>query len=284
MAIDIHQQITDQIIEMIERGTQPWRPRWDNAAMSLPLRHTGETYRGINILILWAAQLEHGYTSPTWMTYRQARELGAHVRKGESGTKIIFYKPIHPDEHSDEDERRFVLRTYTVFNREQIEGLPASAPVSGPTSVIHHEAIEAFIRATGAEIRYGGCQACYDPGRDLILMPTLEQFHDTRLAYATTFHELAHWTGAGHRLDRLTSTPFGSEAYAFEELVAELAAAFLGAHYCIVANHLEDHATYLDSWLKHLKSDNRYIFRAAAAAQEACNYLLTLATPQAAAA
>lgn len=282
---DVYQVVTDSIVAILEKGARPWAQSWTDAGGgSMPLRHGGDRYRGINVLILWGAQAAGGYQSPYWMTYRQAGELGGQVRKGEKGTMVVYYgtaaKHDMPDEPVDEGgatHYRF-LKTFFVFNTDQIEGLPAryyvkSVPVIPAADRIPE--LESMVAATGAAIHHGGNRAFYRPGTDTVTMPTFEQFKSPEFYYATLFHELAHWTKAPNRLARdFGSTSWGDEGYAKEELVAELASAFLGAEFGFAPEHIEDHAAYLASWLKALRNDKRLIFMAAAKAQAAADYIV----------
>jgi antirestriction protein ArdC len=282
---DVYQVVTDSIVAILEKGARPWAQSWSNAGGgSMPLRHGGDSYRGINVLILWGAQAAGGYQSPYWMTYRQASELGGRVRKGEKGTMVVYYgtaaKQDAPDTTADDGgatHYRF-LKTFAVFNADQIEGLPArytvkSAPVTPAADRIPE--LESMVAATGAAIHHGGNRAFYRPGTDTVTMPAFEQFRSPEFYYATLFHELAHWTKAPDRLARdFGSTSWGDEGYAKEELVAELASAFLGAEFGFAPEHIEDHASYLASWLKALRNDKRLIFMAAAKAQAAADFIV----------
>jgi antirestriction protein ArdC len=235
------------------------------------------------VLILWAKAQEAGYTSAYWMTYRQASELGGQVRKGEHSTQVVYYGSMvkdDPDAGRDEDGRRQIrfLRTFNVFNADQIDRLPAPfyAKPEQPGKVIDRiPELEAFAKATGADIREGGGRAFYRIDQDYIQMPDFRAFSDAEVYYATRAHELVHWTRHPSRLDRnMGRKSWGDEGYAAEELVAELGAAFLGAELGLRPGHIEDHASYIGSWLKVLRNDRRFIFIAAAKAQEAADYLL----------
>ena len=279
--------ITDAIIAKLEQGVSPWRKPWTNAgAIERPLRACGLPYKGINVLYLWAIAEQRGYSRPTWMTYRQAQEFGAQVRKGESGTLAVFYKALSAtdiDAVSGEEtsSMRRVMRAYTVFNVDQIDNLPdrfAPVPVKTVVSDESHRAdIDAFIAASGARIVHGGNQACYSPSRDLIELPSPPAFETYAHYGATAAHELSHWTGHPTRLDRDLNTRFGSDKYAAEELVAELASAFIGADLGLPVTHLDNHASYIDHWLGILKKDERALMTAAAKAEEAAGYLLAKA-------
>ncbi|PDT50861.1 MULTISPECIES: zincin-like metallopeptidase domain-containing protein [Sinorhizobium] len=282
---DTYQRITDAIIEQLEAGTKPWiRPWRGNSRGSLvPRRATGEAYRGINVLMLWLASELAGYEENTWMTYRQAQDLGGQVRKGEKGALVVKYGTFTPKEREDDDERAIpYLKGYTVFNVEQIESLPDRfyRPVEElpATPVPQLETVEIFVRKTGAAITYGGPTACYRPAPDDILMPDRSRFVDEVHLYSTLLHEMSHWSGAKHRLDRDLSGRFGSESYAMEELVAELSASFLGADLGVAHDPRDNTATYLESWLKVLRNDKRAIITASAKAQAAADYLHELQT------
>lgn len=236
---DIYQPVTDTIIRDLEQGTRSWIKPWNTSSSDTtsirPLRHDGTPYRGINVLILWSEATEQGYTSSTWMTYRQAQTLGAQIRKGERGTTVVYAKTIARTEDDsttgDETVTRIpVLRAYTVFNTDQIEGLPTPRPAQ-PSPITESvstriERADAFIAATGATIVHKGNRACYIPSVDRIEMPPYAQFIDTPTAsaaegyYATVLHELIHWTSPPHRCDRDLGKRFGDHAYAREELVA----------------------------------------------------------------
>ena len=279
---DIYTRVTEKIIADLEKGKRTWLPRWQGEhAASRPLRQNGIPYRGMNVLLLWAESMEKGFISPIWMTYKQAQELGANVRKGEKGSLVVYANTINKTETNEQGEdveqKIPFMKGYTVFNVEQVEGLPAhyyAQPVNTLSVEQRMETAEKFIKATGAEIRHGGNSAFYAPSRDLVQIPPFETFKDKEGYYATVLHELTHWTKHKNRLDRdFGKSKFGNESYAREELVAELGAAFLCADLGITPEVREDHAVYLDSWLKVLKDDKRAIFRAVAHAQRAADYL-----------
>ena len=281
---DLYQHVTNRILEDLERGVRPWLKPWSASNVRgsiLPRRHNGIPYQGINVLLLWSEAMARGYTATTWMTYRQALELGAHVRKGETGTLVVFADRITRTEDGENGEsvERSIpnLKSYTVFNVEQIDGLPPQyvAQAPAPASVeIRHAQAESFIAATRATIRFGGDRAYYAPAFDVIQLPPLPAFRDMESYYGTALHELTHWTGHPSRCAReLNGHRFGSEAYAFEELIAELGSAFLCAELGITPEVRDDHAAYLASWLTVLKQDKRAIFAAASQAQRAADYL-----------
>ena len=246
-----------------------------------PLLHSGIAYSGINALMLWAASIEQGFFSPHWMTFKQAKELGAHVRKGEKGNLVVYANTITKTEEQDNgktEERQIpFMKGYTVFNVEQIQGLPAQF-LAKPEPVIddvqRNAEAEAFFAATGAVIRHGGNSAHYSGGSDHVQMPVFEAFRSPESYYATPAHELTHWTKHPKRLNRdFGRKKWGDEGYAKEELVAELGATFLCADLGLTPEPAVDHAAYIQSWLKVLMDDKRAIFSAAAQAQRAADFL-----------
>jgi antirestriction protein ArdC len=278
--------VTNKIIDDLEHGHLTWHQPWQagHAAgpVSRPLRSTGECYQGINVLMLWAAAMENGYAAPIWMTFNQAKKLCANVRKGEHGALVVFASSVTKqvkDEKGDEvEEEIHFLKGYTVFNVEQIEGLPAHYYARAePKHETAHERIDAaekFIASTGANIRHGGTQAYYRPSADVVQLPELQAFRDKESYYATAAHELTHWTRHPSRLDRsFEQKRFGDAGYAMEELVAEIGAAFLCADLEITLEPRADHAAYIASWLKVLKNDKKAVFTAASYAQRAADYL-----------
>ncbi|PBC04191.1 zincin-like metallopeptidase domain-containing protein [Mesorhizobium sp. WSM3860] len=282
----LYQQITDRIIAELERGTVPWVKPWGSAKAGLGLPSnaaTGRRYCGINILILWGAVFERGYASQSWLTFRQALALGGNVRKGEHGTTIVHADRFVPKEEkerakTDGDEPHAVpfLKRFTVFNVAQCDNLPehlyaAAEPL--PERQIIPQA-EALIHSCGADFRIGGDRAFYMPGSDFIQVPPQPAFFHQIDYYRTCFHELGHWTGHPTRLARDLSGSFGSKAYAREELVAEICAAFVCSSLGIEPT--VRHADYIGSWLAVLRQDNRAIFRAASQATKAADLLLGL--------
>ena len=282
---DIYTRVTDKIIADLEKGQRTWLPRWQGkhaaGPVSRPLRQNGTPYRGMNTLLLWAVSMEKGFISPIWMTYKQAQELGANVRKGEKGSLVVYANTLNKTETNEDgkdvEQKIPFMRGYTVFNVEQVEGLPAhyyAQPVNPLPVEQRMEAADRFVKATGADIRYGGYSAFYAPDPDFIQMPHFETFTDKEAFYATILHECCHWTKHKTRLDRdFGKSKFGGENYAREELVAELGAAFLCADLGITPEVREDHAAYFDSWWVVLKNDKRAIFIAAVQAQRAADYL-----------
>jgi len=280
---DLHWSITQKIVAAIEAGADefvmPWHTK--SAGIGRPTNAgTARPYHGVNVVALWAEAILAGYASGYWATYRQWLDAGAQVRKGEHGALVVFYKPAAQDDQPDkaEDERvtRSVIRSSYVFNQEQVDGW--SPPDRDLSAVPVDERAEAYVAATGATVSMGGNKACYIPSRDLVLMPNRAAFRGsatstpTESYYATLLHELVHWTGAEHRLNR-TFGRFGDETYAREELVAELGSAFLCADLGLANEPRADHAAYVASWLSILNDDRKAIFRAAAAADVATAFL-----------
>lgn len=279
---DIYTRVTDQIIVSLEAGVRPWVKPWsaDHAAgkITRPLRHNGTPYSGINILMLWSASVASGFAAPTWMTFRQSMELGGHVRKGEKGSLVVYANSItrtETDERTGDKAEREIhfMKGYTVFNVEQIEGLPEQyyakpEPRFNPIQRIEHA--ERFFAALHADIRHGGTQAYYAQESDYIRMPLFEAFSHAESYYATLAHESTHWTKHPSRLDRqFGRKQWGDAGYAEEELVAELGAAFLCADLELSLQPREDHVSYIAHWLTVLQNDKRAIFRAAAHARNA---------------
>lgn len=283
---DLNAEVTQRIVQALAQGVRPWACPWrkDAGTSARPMRHNGEPYRGINLLLLWATAQERGYQRNTWLTYRQAEALGGQVRKGERGALVVFAGRQSASDAAEEVEepsertsqRTFAfLRSYTVFNVDQVDGLPEadSVPTASLAQVRPDEQAEAFFAATGARVLHGGSRAFYAPGPDLIQLPEPSAFRDAASYAATKAHELAHWTGHPQRLAREFGQRFGDAAYAMEELVAELCAAFICADLRIGAEPREDHAAYVGDWLKVLQSDSRAVFTAASQAQRAADFL-----------
>lgn len=245
---------------------------------------TARKYSGINVLILWAEGIAKAYTSQRWLTYRQAETAGGNIRRGEKGTVICYADRFTPKAEAeaargeDREARQVAfLKRFVVFNVDQCEGLPEdfTAPMVSPDPVLAIAEADALIAASGARFQIGGGEAFFSPSRDFVQVPPQAAFHDPINWYRTALHELGHWTGHGSRLDRDQKGGFGSEAYAKEELVAEMAAAFTCASLGIAPT--VRHADYIGSWLSVLRDDEKAIFRAASAASKAGDYLLAFA-------
>jgi antirestriction protein ArdC len=289
---DVYSRVTNKIVADLERGDltwlQPWQAGHRAGPVSRPLRAGGKAYRGVNVLMLWAAALEKGFSCPLWLTYTQAAELGGHVRKGEKGSLVVyadkFTKTGTDDKGAEVEIEIPFMKGYTVFNAEQIDGLPGHFYATLPplnTAINRLDPVESFIANTKATIQHGGDRAFYSYDRDLVQMPELQTFRDGESYYATLTHEMTHWTRHESRLNRdLGRKRFADAGYAMEELVAEIGAAFLCADLGITPETRDDHAAYVASWLTVLKNDKRAIFTAASHAQKAADYLHSL-QPQA---
>ena len=288
----IYQEITDKIIRELERGIVPWMQPWTCSTSVAPLllprnALTKRNYSGINILLLWSSLEVRGFVSPFWLTFKQAVAMGGSVRKGERGTHVYFAEKFVPqkerqrakDDGSDPATVHF-LKRYTVFNVDQCDGLPAGHVVEREhlpeCAIVLHA--EALIAATSADFRVGGDQAFYVPSEDFIRIPHQTVFTEQINYYRTAFHELGHWTGHTSRLDRSLTTNFGTVDYAREELVAEMATAFVCASLGIVPT--VRHADYIGNWLQVLKEDARAIVKAASLASKACDFILAFRAEQ----
>ena len=282
----LYDEITDKIIAELEAGRVPWVQPWGTAAAKAPLAmpknaSTGRQYSGVNVLILWGAVIEHGFTGQSWLTFRQALSLGGHVRKGERGTTVVYADRFIPNDEkkraaeTGEDAQAIpFLKRFTVFNTDQCDELPAEiatvAPPPPPGMI--EPQVEALIKATGIDFRIGGNRAFYIPSEDYVQVPPPAAYFEPINWHRTALHELGHASGHHSRLNRDLSGSHGSKKYAFEELIAELCAAFSCASLGIVPT--VRHADYIGSWLEVLREDNRAIVRAASQATKAANYLL----------
>lgn len=288
-SFDIHQEITNRIVEALDTAGEfrlPWISS-SGTAMKRPVNIvSGNAYNGVNILSLWVSAMASGFASNVWGTYRQWQEKGCQVRKGEKSSLVVFYKTYEADDTDPETGdavtgQRLVAKASRVFNASQVEGYTLEAEKPLPETVFDPVTwVELFAAFTEARIEEGGDVACYIPSRDVILMPDRVRFVGTSTTtpaeafYSTLCHELVHWSGAKHRLDRDLSGRFGGEAYAIEELVAELGAAFLCADLGITQEPRVDHARYIKNWLQALKNDKKAIFTAASKASQAAQYLM----------
>jgi antirestriction protein ArdC len=285
VALDIYQAVTDRIIELLDQGTVPWRqPITNTDGNGLPKNLlSNKHYRGINVFLLAVTAWAEGYESPYWLTFKQARERGGHVRKGEKGSLVIFWKQYATrDKQTGDPVVVPVLRHYTVFNAAQCDelGLPdgsgntPEAPMFEPIRVAD-AIVECYER--GPRIEHAGGRAYYRPSEDLVRIPDPARFVDAESYYSTLFHELAHSTGHSSRLDRGLGTKlatFGSPDYSKEELVAEMGAAFLAAAAGISPPTIEQSAAYIESWRKRLKADKKLVVQAAGAGQRAADWIL----------
>jgi antirestriction protein ArdC len=283
---DLCQEVTNRVIEQLQHGSLPWVQPWGRDGIETPLglpqnACTGNTYSGINISLLWGAAIETRRSTQTWLTFKQALGLGGIVREGERGTMVCYADTFVPKneaeraKESDETPQRIgFLKRYTVFNVDQCEGLPSALyETAVPLPNCHTiPRAEALIKATGADFRIGGDRAFFEPSEDFIQVPPQPAFCEQINYYRTCFHELGHWTGHVSRLDRNLTGKTGSKDYAREELVAEMASAFICAAQDIVPT--VRHTDYIANWLKVLKDDKRAIFRAASLASKAADFIL----------
>jgi antirestriction protein ArdC len=283
---NLYDEITDKIMAELEAGRLPWVQPWGMAAAKAPLAmpknaESRRQYSGINVLILWGAVIEKGFTGQSWLTFRQALSLGGHVRKGERGTTVVYADRFVPaeerrraNESGEEAQAIHFLKRFTVFNSDQCDGLPgaiATAAPPPPQGSIEPR-VEALIAATGVDFRIGGNRAFYAPVEDYVQVPPPQAYFEPINWHRTALHELGHASGHASRLNRNLSGAFGTKRYAFEELIAELSAAFSCAALGITPT--VRHADYIGSWLEVLREDNRAIVRAASQASKAADFLL----------
>jgi len=288
--VDIHQDVTDRIIAALEAGRTNWELPWQvtgrDAARPTNVA-SGRPYRGINVVALWAAAMKHGYEHGIWGTYKQWADRGAQVRKGEKATRIVFFKDVtirEQDPETGEAVRKTVpmAKASAVFNIAQVDGWDVVPTETRESRVEPVEAAERFVAGTGAVIEHGGERAFYRASTDTIHMPAPSKFVGTATSgateayYGTLLHELTHWTGHETRCNRDLGKRFGEQAYAMEELVAELGSAFLSADLGISPQPREDHAGYIAEWLQVLRNDKRAIFTAASKAAQAADYLAAI--------
>jgi antirestriction protein ArdC len=283
---DLYADITNKIVAQLEQGVRPWHQPWNAqhkaGSIGRPLRNNGQPYQGVNVLVLWLTAFERGYACPLWLTFQQAKAAGGFVRKGEKGTTVVYantFEKTETDAATGEEHTAKIpfLKAYTVFNAEQVEGLPGhySALDEGSKNLAERlDHAEGFFRHTGFDIRSGGNRACYSPSGDFIQMPPFGSFENREAFYSTLGHESIHATKHERRLNRsFDSKRFGDDGYAMEELVAELGAAYLSADLGITPEVMPEHAAYLDCWLKVMKADKKAIFTAASHASRAVEYL-----------
>ena len=275
---DIYQLVTDRIIAALESGVKPWACPWDrtNECSMLPMNFkTKANYSGVNILLLWSETVMKGFSSPYWLTYNQAVELGGNVIKGQKGTSIIFYKNWEKENDDGKMERIPMLKSFTVFNIDQVEGIEKPtvtvAEVREKNEFVTLDHVVEAINATEIKINHCGVQAFYSSTHDEITLPMVDRFNSSCDYYATAWHELVHATAHKTRLDRNLKNSFGSKDYAFEELIAELGSAFCCADLGIVGE--VQHENYIASWLERLNGDKKFIFKAASQATKAHQWL-----------
>ena len=278
---DLYQKVTDAIVAELEKGVAPWVKPWrtlDARFGGGPFNgYTARGYRGVNVWLLLIAMAQKGYQDPRWFTFRQAQTLGAHVKKGEKSTMVIFWKQHsfqQKDSESGVQEEKKVpfLRSYALFNAEQCEDLAPLTKAEQLPNELRYQQVETLFSKHAVDVRHGGDKAFFVPSLDFIQMPRLEAFESEEHYWGTKLHELTHWTGHKVRLDRELTGRFGSEAYAAEELVAEMGSAFLCAQVGIEGRLR--HPEYIGHWLNVLKNDKRAVFKASSLAQAAADFVL----------
>jgi len=267
---NLYQEVTDKIVSEMEKGVESWQKSWGT---TMPRNLSSQRdYRGINTLLLWFEQNDKGYATGDWLTFKQAKGMGGNIKKGEHGNRIVFFSKIDKEVENRKGEseiRQVLMAKYsTVFNLAQIEKLDQKKVQEAQRE---HQNAQALLDDSGAT--FIGGQPSYSPKEDVIRMPEAASFNTLNDYYATALHELSHWTGSEKRLDRSfdDSKSWGDEAYAAEELVAELSSAFMTAQ-CGIQGRIQ-HAEYLNNWLNVLKNDDKAIFRAASKAREASEYI-----------
>lgn len=277
--MDTYERVTNAIIAAIEQGTTSFVMPWHRSGGRLPHNATNQNpYQGINTIILWCEARARGFVHDGWATYKQWAEQGCQVRKGEKASPIIFYKELIKENEDGEDEKRRIIRSYSVFNAAQVDGYEAPN-LTDREPVERLADVEAAIQKTGITVNEEGDRAFYRPSTDSVTMPDSrlfkgEGFERQEAWYSVLWHELGHATGHPSRLDRHMGKRFGDDAYAAEELVAELTAAYCMARLGLSAQPRDDHAAYIENWLKALRNDKKLIFVAAAKAQAATDFLL----------
>lgn len=277
---DVYQEITDKFIEALESGTVPWIKPWD-ASGDLSLPHnavSGRQYRGINLAVAWVTAQSKGYAANGWLTYNQARQLGGHVRLGEKSTLFVAWNIVKKKDPDTGEEKTFpLIKPWYLFNVDQCENLDMTKiKAYDPEAEAKHQVTDvlALGEQVGADIRHGGSEAFFSPTHDFISVPKQTTFKTINDYESTLAHELVHWTGGSKRLKREQKGGFGSEDYAFEELIAEIGSAFVCAQLGIKLEGLQ-HENYIGSWIKKLQNDKKAIVKAASQAQKASEFLLT---------
>lgn len=290
MSNETYSKVIETIVASLEKGVRPWIKDWNSQGNgAFPIRSNGKRYRGINVLILWQAQAENGYKHNQWLTFKQAQELGGNVRRGEHGEHIVYFKPLLIKETDQvtglETEKKIpLLKAYVVFNIDQIDNLPERFyKKTEPRQItekardeVAEKAISDCVSRFGLSVSFGGDRAFYRSSEDAIRLPEFDDFHSSEGYYATYLHELGHSTGHKTRLDRKLGNGFGTADYAYEELIAELTAAFCTVSIGISSEPAENHASYLESWLGAIKKDPKYLFHAASAASKASDLILNI--------
>lgn len=281
MSIDVYAAVTDRIIAALDEGTVPWHKPWRTTGSDWPCNIEGRRYRGINVLLLGLM----GYESPVWLTFKQAKERGGSVRKGEHSTMVVFWKTLRVTEEKDGKQVQKtvpMLRYYNVFNIAQTDGVKLPARfVDGPATTVDpieaaESIVDRYLSDAGPALSWGADSAYYLPKADRIHVPARDSFTSSEAVYDTLFHELGHSTGHPNRLDRDGIARFdhhGSDRYGREELVAELTSAFLCAEAGIEPERVQS-AAYIAGWVASIRADKRAVVVAAGAAQRAADLIL----------
>ena len=272
--MNVYEQVTDNIVSMLEQGdVPPWRKEWSGEALSIPHNGvTGHQYQGVNVWNLMMTGWAKQYTSSQWATYKQWSDKGGQVRKGEKSTVAVYFKPLDKIDDSGNEYKLHIARAFHVFNKDQVN---IDTPSEKPQILTRDEVELAGLSlqlANSLAVNVSEGAPCYIPSLDSINMPRFSSFTNGGAYFSTMAHECSHATGHSSRLDRKFGKRFGDDAYAMEELVAELSAAYICAKYGI-GYDIEQHASYLSSWLKRLKQDSKAIFTVAAAAQRAADHI-----------
>ncbi len=284
MSRNLHQEITARVLAALKAGTCPWRQPWSSnstGSSAMPRNAlTGRAYSGVNVPLLWLTAQTNGWTQQLWLTFKQALDMGANVRKGEKGTTICFVSTMEKEENGETIRIPF-LKAFSVFNVAQCEKLPEKF-AEAPPAAIHNDArddlADSFVAATGVDLRHGEARAYYRPAGDFVMMPRFESFINGDAYYSTLFHELTHWTGGAARLSREFGKRFGDRAYSVEELTAEMGAAFICAEFGFDNDgQQEQSAAYISHWIKALESDERVFVAACASASRAVEFMRGLA-------
>jgi antirestriction protein ArdC len=278
---DPMQEFADRIVAELEKGVKPWVRPWNPELCGGPQAPinatTGQPYHGINNLILGMHPLAFQTGDPRFLTYNQATDKGCQVKQGSKSVTGFFYKPLEVEDDRAKEGTRVIpiLKSFALFHAAQVDGIPAYRPPTIEEAPWRsEEASELIMKNSGAIVRIGGDRAFYSPTTDHIQVPPSVAFINAAEEACVKIHELGHWTGAPHRLNRDLTGRFGSQAYAMDEIRVELASAFIAGELNIPAD-VPNHASYIDHWLKPLKDDKREIFRVSADAQKIASLILS---------
>jgi antirestriction protein ArdC len=274
---DHYKTITDKIVSQLEQGTKPWNLPFFRGGGSIPHNITTKSnYRGMNVIILWLNQMENKFDTCGYLTFNQAKKAGSKIKKGSKGEPVYFFS-TYESENKQTGKKASVpfMKKFTVFNREQVEGMEVPEEEKNHATINKVEKITEILRASGAKIEEGGRRACYIPSTDTIKLPDISKFKSEEGYCGAVIHELAHWTSGKDRVERNLSYDHQTESYAREELRAEIASVFV-CSYLGIPYEIENHASYIDIWLDALKNDKKEIFKAASNAQKIADYIINL--------